>query len=799
MTTISKTNQIISVELMVKNGNIDLLKNKVNNGDYLFFKETEIKNKYPIVQYEYSIFNQREEFDYGFYKNLFKNYSNYFLFSKNLTAENKILPYDNVMALKVLINEFNYQPTPNYLIQSIRNSKFKISSYLNENHKSITTDLVKFFSDDGRACKMISADLNSISIVPTLINHRNLFRITLSTLYTTCSLIIGFSKQLDTFIKFMNDLSNGTTPTNSTIGNNELNFDVPSLLKYFKYLTSPEKPFNLLSKRQLNEMKFTDDELKQLVGSFSSNDERVENLIRMILPFSGRYGYSENFTSYQYKYSNITLKSEHVNLEIDPLEFGVLDFNLYKNRNILKENQQVFKFINSDKDKQISFINSIIETFNKEINNQSNNSTTSSSNSVDELSKQSNETKLRKKLSPEIFFKLLVRYDNVEYLEMIHKGLFSNGKNQIPFDFIDYVKSNEMFNYILQFIDINYIKKTTSLHNIIKRLIKTGRIELLNNFKSNYREFYNECFKHLTFKTNDDETYFCQFLENQFGFPENLNQMNYYHHSTTLNGFKYLYSNYTEFQSCFFNNYKEWEITNLSGIDDLKYLINETPLVKIDIKWNQIKGEPPIDENVLLEFVINHNSMVNESNNPELKKFIVTKQQTDQFSNFKKSIQEALPITEPIESLPLSFIFDRVSNDLNQLEYLMSNYFKDNNQNVQKQYYLSYLFTNVIFFGRLHVFKYLKQNYRWVFDISEIESNDSTSPSTSSKNGLSLFSPHLPLFQMYKDIIHTGNIDMFLFFTHELLLPFADKEIKFDENPNNLSLLKFIKKNQIMF
>ncbi|KAN0041901.1 hypothetical protein ACTFIV_004454 [Dictyostelium citrinum] len=760
-------NQISSVEQMIKNEEIKLLKNKVNNGDFLFFKETSIKKKLQMVQYEFSIFNQRDEFDYEFYKKLFKNYPNYFLLSKSSTAENKILPYDNVIALKVLINEFNYQPTPSYLICSIRNSKFQISNYLNENHKSITTDLVKFFNDDGKAIKIISTDLNAISIVPILINYRNLFTISLSKLFTTCFKIIEFSNQLDGFINFMNDLSNGTTNINNattTTKEQELSFDVVSLLKYFKYLTSSEKPFKLLSKDDINEMKFTDHELKQLVGSFSVNDERVENLIRMILPFSGQYGYSENFTSYQYKYSKISLKPEHINLEINPLEFGVLDFDFYKNRNLLKENQHIFKFIKSDKDKQILFINALIEIFNNN-NNNYNKPINSNNQPIEELTKKTNEIKYRKRLSPETFFNLIVGYDNLDYLKMVHQGLFLNGRNQIPFDFIDYVKSNEIFEYILQFININYLKETTPLHNIIKRLIKTGRIELLENLKSNHRELYDECFKHLTFKTKEDETYSGEFLDNQFGFIENINSKNYYHHSTTLNGFKYLYSNYSEFQSCFFNDYKQWEISNLYGINDLKYLINETPLVNLDFQfWYLVNG---IDESTLSEFVMNHNSMVDKSNDPQLKKFILTESQIKRFSILNKSIQEVLPSGSPIESIPISFLFDKVSNDLNQLEYLMSNYFKDNDQNVQKQYYLSYLFTNAIFFGRLHIFKYLKLNYPWVFNIIETESNDSQS-----KNEPSLFSSNLLLSQMYRDIINTGNIDMLLFFTQELMFPF---------------------------
>ncbi|KAM9955720.1 hypothetical protein ACTFIW_001923 [Dictyostelium discoideum] len=765
-------NQNFSVESMIKNGEIELLKNKVNNGDYLFFKET---------QNIYSIFNQRDEFDYEFYKNLFKNYPNHFLFSKTSTAENKILTFENVIALKVLINEFNYQPTPSYLIDSIKNSKFKISDYLNENHKSITTDLVKFFNEDGKASKIISTDLNSISIVPILISHRNLFKISLSTLFTTCCKIVEFSNQLNGFINFMNDLSNGTNKT--IVDKKELNFDVISLLKYFNYLTSLEKPFKLLSKEELNEMNFTDEELKQLVGSFSINDERVENLIRMILPFSGQYGYSENFTSYQYKYSKIKLESEQVNLDIDPFEFGVLDFNLVKNR---KPNNQIFNSIKSDKDKQISFINLLIE----KLNQPSINLTTPS---VDELSKKSNEIKLRKTLSPDTFFNLMVDYDNLDYLKMVHQGLFVNGKNQIPIDFIDYVKSNEIFEYILQFIDIDYLKKTTPLHNIIKRLVKTGRIELLENFKSNHRELYDECFKHLVFKTIDDETYYGEFLEYQFGSQvERMKPMNYYHHTTTLKGFKYLYSNYTEFQSCFFNNYKKWGIMDLYGIDDLKYLINETPLVKIDVDhWDKTMGIE--DENVLSEFVMNHNSMVEKSNDPQLKKFILSNQHRMKFSTFNKTIQEALPIGAPIESVSISFILNRVLNDVDQLEYLMSNYFKDKSQNVEKQFYLSQLFTNVICSGKLHIFKYLKQNYPWVFNLSETDS-----PIDSSKNEPSIISSNLQLSQMYNFIINTGSIDMFLFFTHDLLLPF-DKNINLEENSNNVSLLKFIKKNQIMY
>ncbi|KAK5580542.1 hypothetical protein RB653_000562 [Dictyostelium firmibasis] len=775
-----------SAEIMIKNGEINLLKSKVNNGDYLLFKETKIKETKPLIQYEFSIFKDRKEFDYEFYKNLFKNYPNYFLFSKNTTAEYYILPNDNEIALNVLINEFNYQPTPNYFIDSIRNSKFKITNYLNENHKSTTTDLVKFFNNgDGKASKIISTDLNAISIVPNLINHRNLFTISLSTLFTTCCKIVDFSNQLNDFINFMNDLSNNT---NQNHNRQDLNFDVISLLKYFKYLTSLEKPFKLLSKEELNEMKFTNEELKQFVGSFSKDDERVEELIKMILPFSGRYGYSENFTSYQYKYSKITLKPEQINVDVDPLEFGLF----IDSRNQLKENQQLFKFIKYDKEKQITFLNLIIETFNKKPIN------STQSIADDELSKKTNtkEISSRKALSPRTFFNLMVDFDNLEYIKIIHQGLFLDNKNKIPFDFIDYVKSNQIFDYILQFINVSYIKATTPLHNIIKRLVKTGRIELLENFKFNHRELYNECFKYLTFTSNEEETFNEEFIDSTFiGLSGSLSKINYYGHRTTINGFKYLYSNYEEFESCFFNNLKEWEITNISGINDLKYLINETPLVKINFKnWEYIK----VNENDnLLEFVMKHNQMVEESNNSELKKFVVTEKHKKNFSYTNKSIQEVLPIGTPIDSVLLSFLLDKALNDLNQLEYIMSNFFKDKSQNIQYQYYLGFLFTNVICSGKLHIFKYLKQNYPWVFSIDKNECTDESS----SKIEPTLLSSNLELSQLFSNIVFHGNIDMFLFFTHELLLPFNQKYIQtFDQNSNNnVALLKFIKKNQIMF
>ncbi|KAM9964250.1 hypothetical protein ACTFIW_002984 [Dictyostelium discoideum] len=101
------------------------------------------------------------------------------------------------------------------------------------------------------------------------------------------------------------------------------------------------------------------------------------------------------------------------------------------------------------------------------------------------------------------------------------------GKNQFSINFIDYVM-----------YDIDYLKKTTPFHNIIKRLVKTERVELLENFKSNHREFYDECFV-------DDETFYGEFLEYQLGSQaENMKSMNYYNHTTTLKGFKYLFSFY---------------------------------------------------------------------------------------------------------------------------------------------------------------------------------------------------------------------------------------------------------------
>ncbi|KAN0024119.1 hypothetical protein ACTFIV_008515 [Dictyostelium citrinum] len=144
--------RIFSCSWMIENGYFELLKEKVQRGEYLIFthKNTfehgvtpfgiprsltrrKFDNGHPIAFDNNSIFNKEKvaiHWDSNFYNHLFNNYSNYFLnYNKSIT-ESILIEYDNQQALQVLVENFNHSLQIESFFQSLEIGSYQCSFYI---------------------------------------------------------------------------------------------------------------------------------------------------------------------------------------------------------------------------------------------------------------------------------------------------------------------------------------------------------------------------------------------------------------------------------------------------------------------------------------------------------------------------------------------------------------------------------------------------------------------------------------------------------------------------------------------
>ncbi|KAM9970788.1 hypothetical protein ACTFIR_002652 [Dictyostelium discoideum] len=108
---------VFNIKLMIDDGQVELLKDKVKNNQYL-------------IGFDETLFSFIKD-DKEFYLNFFKNYPELYSPPNQLESKiNKILIYDCIGALKLLIEEYNYKPTPSLILKSLNLLSYKSFKYM---------------------------------------------------------------------------------------------------------------------------------------------------------------------------------------------------------------------------------------------------------------------------------------------------------------------------------------------------------------------------------------------------------------------------------------------------------------------------------------------------------------------------------------------------------------------------------------------------------------------------------------------------------------------------------------------
>ncbi|KAM9982313.1 hypothetical protein ACTFIZ_006864 [Dictyostelium cf. discoideum] len=336
--------KIINIQEILKI-NKDLLKEKVKRNQLLDFKvnnEDNIDNcgvgVGGVNNYFELIFNnfKDEIMDIEFYKNLFKNYSKYFLPSILYTV-NYLLRSDCVVGLIVLIDHFSFRVPINLYPKSIEFGSINISNYLVKEYK----------------CKLTLEEQNNIWSI--LLNKPYKNEIILNNLNKSFHYLASINTILPTIpLKFVIDFPIKSKSLDFII---DTCFSISYIINSFKssqiiYTSkdSTETQIKLLSIIEIEQIKnkFSNIELETLVEDLDASKYSIKLLVKMACYFTSSMYKDENFTFYNLKFENkfdIQNYTEHQLIESSILScnYGILsklyEFHLNEDdRNCIQEN-----------------------------------------------------------------------------------------------------------------------------------------------------------------------------------------------------------------------------------------------------------------------------------------------------------------------------------------------------------------------------------------------------------------------------------------------------------------------------
>ncbi|KAN0030255.1 hypothetical protein ACTA71_010016 [Dictyostelium dimigraforme] len=133
--------EIHRVEWMIENGYFELLKEKIKKGEYLvfgcrFIRQSKQRGKDGVLEknynfnFKYSIFNYFKD-DYQLFLMLFKNYNLYFQTRSSCELIERIsIETDNMAALKVIVENYNFKPDIESFFKSFEIGSITVSQYL---------------------------------------------------------------------------------------------------------------------------------------------------------------------------------------------------------------------------------------------------------------------------------------------------------------------------------------------------------------------------------------------------------------------------------------------------------------------------------------------------------------------------------------------------------------------------------------------------------------------------------------------------------------------------------------------
>ncbi|KAM9960457.1 hypothetical protein ACTFIW_009598 [Dictyostelium discoideum] len=562
--------EIVSVQWLLQNNYIELLRYKAKRGDLLVdffdFNVEESKNKEPKNLYK-QIKN-----DFQLYKDLFKNYPMYFTqpyYKYNINKNHMVDPIRFGLHFPMSIKEYTYRESimndnvapfslleyervdifylaidfgsvdvAKYLFNTkLKSQKNDINGKVWKNHTFTNTTLnqnPKHFNIINKIVKLLIVDLKLIP--PKEMNkicqdifHVDIKSLTVSELYECCFTIALLLEQTQFFKDYQLQISKGTI--------------IDKYMNYTGYLQNylPNPSTDFLTTTQINQMKsihnLNQTYLTSKVISISKDDENVYKLIKMLLPFTNySKSYKNNFFYFNFKYSNngllnfkIVKKAKDISITD---EENKTNTTTSSSLIILKD----FKF--GDSIENVIFgnqesINSKIESF----------------NSFEDFQEFTNNPII---IKPKILMTILLELNRLDLIIQTLESLLNEIPKEklFPVGLLNHIKSIEIFDYLL---NIKSLKDEFSFRNCLET--DKGLNNIMEHIKTNHFNLYFEFLNSIDPISNTP-----------------------IHYSFT--SLKFIYKNIKDFHENFYERVDIWTRWNYFSLsmDDFIELVKFTPI-----------------------------------------------------------------------------------------------------------------------------------------------------------------------------------------------------------------------------
>ncbi|KAM9970396.1 hypothetical protein ACTFIR_002252 [Dictyostelium discoideum] len=833
---IKKYDEIVKVEWMINNGYIGLLRDKVRiafkplqfsfGDDFSHFSadnrhmnprdllspnrfnnfriinsSVAIREKFDLESFRFILIDYSNHFfnvikepteeNYIFYEQLFSNYPEYFQTSIDETFY-IITEYDCMIALKVLIEKFNYSPSGRMFQRCIEIGSFNCSTYLNQSFEIPFNNITQFWNEmfyneshqtsistpnviNERINYLIknSGNNNNNSNIPSLPNEFRLSHlfycilneISLKTLLECIETILLLSEQLKEFIESIS-LNKYQSPKKDDLRNSNI----------IEYFYKEFKGIPMLTREAINEMKFTNDEVNIEVGQFSSDNQLIQKLYEMVLLFTLPSNLQENFQFYQFKYhygkSNLTTTSSNQTLKFNCIQFGIYDeksiywdiekligFEIQK-----IEIFEIFKFCKNDTNKMTEFIMSLYKN-----------------NKLEWLIALLVKRTLHfpSKNSLRINYKILeIISNNDEILDKIknlERAIRDWGRILISYKYINITEKEFHSLY-------NIHSKFTHDDQVSFQLLSITEFNLIEYFKSNHI-FYNKLvnyissyfkFQHMSkihlnhiFVNRGDEFKFVRnsfeffFYVAFFQFTQSKNKLSF-----EISTDKSIPSNFNDVSLKTKIKMMGWLVENLTNEElssNFIYLLKDylTPSNLLLFQFILLLLHNNLNLN-------NNKSKDVNQRNIKLKEFFIKSNKSN-----------------------MNYVFQYIGifGDLEVLSIIMESLFPTIEHSIGHRYLIYETLTEAVLEGRINIFKFLNENYSFIFQTSTscvVGNNDNPLKKITTSRLESLLDLS----------IGKGDIHMAQYLVSDLKLSYFPKEIRYSKD--NTWLINYYKIDKVI-
>ncbi|EAL62481.1 hypothetical protein DDB_G0289937 [Dictyostelium discoideum AX4] len=801
---IKKYDEIVKVEWMINNGYIGLLRDKVRiafrplqflfGDDFSHFSadnrhmnprdlfspnrfnnfriinsSDEIREKFNIesfrfisIDYSNHFFNvikEPTEENYIFYEQLFSNYPEYFQTSIDETFY-IITEYDCMIALKVLVEKFDYSPSGRMFQRCIEIGSFNCSTYLNQTFEiplnNITQYWNEMFYNESHQASISTPNVinervgylikntgnNNSSNIPSLPSEFRLGHlfycilneIKLKTLLECIETILLLSEQSKEFIESIS-LNKYKSSKKGDLSNSNI----------IEYFYKEFKGIPMLTREEINEMKFTNDELNIEVCQFSSDNQSIQKLYEMVLLFTLPSNLQENFQFYQFKYhygkSNLTTTPSNQTLKFNCIQFGIYDEKSidWVIPNFVAQKREIFKFCKNDTNKMTEFIMSLYKN-----------------NKLEWL--------------VALLVKRTLHFPSKNILRINYKILQIISNNDEILDKINNLE-RAMQNWGRMLIIYKYIsiteKEFHSLYNIHSKFTHDDQ---LVNYISSYFKFQYMSKIHLNhiFVNRGDEF---KFVKNSFEF---FFYVAFFQFTQSKNKFSFEISTDKPIPSGFDG------VSLKTKIKMLHWLVENLTNEELSSNFIYLLKDYLTPHDLLLfQFILllhnknnnNNNLNYNESKdgnqgNIKLKEFFIKSNKSN-----------------------MNYVFQYIGifGDLEVLSIIMESLFPTIESSIDHRHLIYETLTEAVLEGRINIFKFLNENYSFVFQTStSVVGND---------NPLKKITTSRLQFLLTLSI-GKGDIHMTQYLISDLKLSYSPKKIRYSKD--NTWLINYYKIDKVI-